>query len=409
MKASRRAPIQLAFIALVAMVSAAGAVQLAATGTNTVIGNAWAEGDVFATETPFSNEDELYAGVWAHAFVPPGADGTNSASSERTVPARTEYRTFTNSEAGGHTYDLQSSYGDTTVIAKASKTGALGLAEAFSEGSSQCCVEDEAGADPAGYIEGRSQLVAFVTHTGTGTANASASGSAGHSAWISSGEFGATGSVSGSAAINAANSCGGSVTGTAWKESRSATSDYDTTSDIHEHLSLSSGRNALSALSTINGSVSGQSSGSGFYALPSKGWFGNSQSRTSGDLSSTATTYKLGDSITPGVLTSVIFVFWPGMSTKLDEVAGDATKTSLPASETLWVKNGPGTSLASSYLSSYSSASGGADQRESQTYTNAFTSAGVARTLADAREAHGASSIDSGYISATADTASSPG
>jgi hypothetical protein len=172
----RAAPILLILIALIAIQSSAGAVELAATGTNTIRGNAWAEGDIFAEETHPSGDysDQLYAGVWAHAYVPAGTGGINSAESERTVPARTESRTFTNPATNGFTCNLASSYGDTTVIAKASKTDSLGLAEAFSEDSSQSRVSDTI----LDYAFGASQLVAFITHTGTGTANASASGSA---------------------------------------------------------------------------------------------------------------------------------------------------------------------------------------------------------------------------------------
>lgn len=390
----------LIFIALIVMQSSERATELTATGTNTVIGNAWAEGDTFAEETHPTGEysDQLYAGIWAHAYVPTGTDGTNSAESQRTVPARTESRTFTNPATNGFTYNLTSGYGATTVIAKASKTGVIGMAEAFSEGSSRSRITDT----PLDNAFGASQLVAFITHTGTGTANASAAGSAGYSATIkrTTVENAFSGSVNGSAAINAANNYGGAVNGTAWMGS-SSLFNFGIAACSFEYLSLSSSRESQSALSAIDGAISGQTSGYGSYTL-SDG-ISKSESHTSGNLYATATTYKLGDSITPGPI-----IYQPlGMKTQLEMV--DATKTSLPAFSSLWEENGPRSGLASSYLLSMSEERSYPSYNAHSARTGSFTSAGVIRTLSDASEAYGPSFIDNGTILASFNTELVPG
>jgi len=412
MKASRKVLIPLICIALAAVVSTAGAVQLAATGTNTVTGTAVAEGDIFATETTTGvASDVLYSGVWAHAYVPSGTSGTNSAESLRTVPARKETRTWTPSV--GKSYTLTNNYGETTVVAKASKTGVLGSAEAFSEVSSLSSATDTVTTATTGTVGGYSQLAAYVSHSGTGTAEASASGSADYAALLKTGEIQASGSVSGSVALNAENNYGGTVTGAAWKASSSgassAVADTETTySESFEYLSLTSGRNALSAKSDILGTVAGDTSGSGFYALAgSPGKYGNTESSTTGDLSSTATTYKLGDSITPGSINKIP-IAGVALGTKLDTAASKGIVGNL------WTNFlGAAAPTASAYLISKgtvaTSIAGLVKTHTSEATTDAFTSAGVTRTLADTNVVYGASYIDNGAVSASADTASAPG
>ncbi|HWQ20839.1 MAG TPA: hypothetical protein VN455_13740 [Methanotrichaceae archaeon] len=398
------------FIAVAAMVSTAGAVHLAATGTTTVTGTAFAHGDIFAEEIT-ANGLGLYSGVWAHAYVPPGTDGNNSADSERTVPARTETRTFAGADDN---YLLNSTYGESTVIAKASKTGVLGSAEAFSEISSLSSARDVAG-PTMGEVSGNSQLVAYVQHSGTGTAQAAATGSATHDAMMSTGQIDATGTVVGSAAVSAANNYGGSVTGIAWKGTASSASSVltgseATSSQSFEYLYLTSGRNALSAVSDISGIVAGDTSGSGFYALTgTPGRFGNTASSATGDLSGNAITYKLGDSITPGTFATNPVLIMP-LNTYLEAGANrPTTERGLPVGISLW-SSGIGTRTASALLLSMGTVttSGGTSQTSSAN-TESYTSAGATRTLEDANVAYGASFIDNGALSAISDTASAPG
>ncbi|HWQ20087.1 MAG TPA: hypothetical protein VN455_09955 [Methanotrichaceae archaeon] len=406
MSASRNAPIPL--ICILAMASTAGAVNLAQTGTNTVTGTAVVDGDIFATETLGTATDSLYSGVWAHAYVPSGTEGINSASSERTVPARTETRSPT---LGSKAYTLTNSYGDTTVIAKASKTGALGSAEAFAEVSSLSSATDTSTSATTGSVGGQSQMAAFVTHSGTGTAEASASGSADYSAMLDTGEILARGSVDGSVALTAENNYGGTVTGAAWKASTSlassATPDAEfTASQSFEYLSLASDRNALSAKSEISGTAAGDASASGFYALPLASKFGNTESSAAGDLSASAVTSKIGDSIMPGRITLGPLT-GTALTTRLDSLT---TGTSKSITGSLWSNFlGAGAPTASAYLMSQGTVSTTGASHTSTANTESMTSAGVTRTLADASAVYGDSYIDNGAISASANTASAAG
>jgi len=407
MKASRNALIPLICIALIAVDLAAGVVELKATGSNTISGVAFAEGDIIE---PGSDASQLYTGAWAHVYVPAGNGGVNSGESIRTVDGRTDTRTYI---GANNEYSLTNTYGDSTVIAKASKTGVLGVAEAFAEVSTLSSATDGA-AIGEGEVSGYSQLAAYVSHTGTGTANASATGSSEYTALMSTvpNTVQASGSVSGSVALDAANNYGGLVQGAALKASRSAgstiaTANPFTESESFEYLSLTSGRNALSAKSTIEGIIAGDTSANGFFAKPavpaSDGQFGNSDSSATGDLSATATTYKLGDSIAPSAITTPPnFV---GLTTQLDTAAHTAITGNLYD-----VFLG-GTPDASAYLMSQSSANWDPDPatQDSRAQTESFTSAAVTRTLVDTNEAYGASYIDNGALSATADTASQPG
>jgi len=404
MKASRNALIPLICIALIAVDLAAGAVQLSATGSNTVDGVAFAEGDLIEPGV------EMYTGAWAHVYVPAGNGGVNSGESIRTVQGRTDTRTV---NGDFNEYSLTNTYGDSTVIAKASKTGVLGEAEAFAEVSSLSSATDGAAAGE-GEVYGYSQLAAYISHTGTGTANASATGSSQYTALMSSvpNAVQASGSVSGSVALDAANNYGGLVQGAAFKASESVgstivTDSPFTASESFEYLSLTSGRNALSAKSTIEGVMAGDTSANGFFAKPaipaSDGQFGNSESSATGDLSATATTYKLGDSIRPSAITTPpAFV---DLATMLD------TSATTALTDSLYDIFLGGTPTASAYLMSESQANWFPDEADqnSQAQTESFTSAAVTRTLQDTNEAYGASYIDNGALSATADTASQPG
>lgn len=400
--ASRNVLVSFIFIALAAVISTAGAVQLAATGTNAVSGTAFAHGDSFLTEDKYAVAESLYSGVWAHAYVPTGAEGANSASSERTVPARTDTRTPT---LGSNEYNLMNAYGETTVIAKASKIGVLGSAESFSEVSALSFAGD-GGAANQGTVIGDAQLIAYVTHSGTGTADASAAGSATYDAMMYAGQIDASGSASGSVALNVENNYGGSVTGAAWKGSTSAASTVDPSnenaaSQSFEYLYLTSGRNALSAKSDIVGTVSGDTSASGFYALPTTAKFGNTESSATGDLSGTATTYKLGDEIKPesvhippsGLLASQYKSIDAGEKGTSGDLYGKFFGAGAPSS-------------ASSYLLSYSFVIASQTGQLSHVIAESMTSAGVTRTLADTNVAYGASYIDNGALSASANTAS---
>jgi len=410
MKTSRNALIPLICVTLIAVVSEAGAVDLAQTGTNTVTGTAYVHGDSFSEYQAATDATgvQLYAGAWAHAYVPAGTEGTNTAESERTVPARTESRRFSNPTANGHTYDLTSSYGTTTVIAKASKTGILGSAEAFSEVSALSSVQDTAGTSPSGYVGGNAQLVAYATHSGTGTAEASATGSATYDAMMSSGQIDASGSVSGSAAINIDNNYGGSVKGTAWKGSLSFASSAipnaeGTASQSFEYLYLTSERNALSDKSDILGTVAGDTTASGFYALAETDKFGNTASSATGDLSGTATTYKPGDSIAP----DAIHMLAMPLATQYNSIKG--TEKALAGD--IWVQSfgrGKGSAMLISQ-GRVITIPGAPLTQCSYADTESMTSAGVTRTLADTNDASGASYIDNGTISASANTASVTG
>ncbi|HWQ18970.1 MAG TPA: hypothetical protein VN455_04275, partial [Methanotrichaceae archaeon] len=348
--------------------------------------------------------DSLYSGVWAHAYIPAGADGTNSASSERTVPARTETRTRT---LGSNKYNFKTTYGETAVIAKASKTGVLGSAEAFSEGSAKSLALDTAA--DRGIVAGYAQLVAYAAHSGTGTAEASATGSAEYDTMMSAGQIDASGSVEGSVALNVENNYGGSVKGTAWKGSYSSASSEiasteGTFSQSFEYLYLNSGRNALSAKSDIIGTVAGGTTASGFYALAGTAKFGNTQSSATGDLSGSATTYKLGDAITPGSLD--LFPL-PDYATQYNSIAG----TERGSSGDIWAQS-VATLKASAMLISQCEVTtlpGSPATQKSSAETESMTSAGVTRTLADANEAFGASYIDNGALSSSANTASAAG
>ncbi|HWQ19773.1 MAG TPA: hypothetical protein VN455_08345, partial [Methanotrichaceae archaeon] len=390
------------------MMSAAGAIELAATGTNSVTGTAYAHGDSFATENMGTTTDSLYSGVWAHAYVPIETAGINFASSERTVPARTETRTPT---LGSNKYNLVNAYGETTVIAKASKTGVLGSGEAFSEASALSLAGD-AGATNQGEVSGDVQLVVYATHSGTGTAEASATGSASYDSMMSAGQVDASGSVDGSVALNIENNYGGSVKGAAWEGSQSfASSSVPSSEEIasmsFEYLSLTSGRNALSTKSDIQGNIAGDTTASGFYAITgTPGRYGNIDSSASGDLSGIATTYKLGDSIIPEKMHYYPYALAPGLLAT--QYAGIATNEKGSTGD-LHGKFLDEESPASAFLLSAAFIYPSDTSQESDAWAESMTSAGVTRTLADTNEAYGASYIDNGALSATANTASVAG
>ncbi|HWQ18371.1 MAG TPA: hypothetical protein VN455_01220 [Methanotrichaceae archaeon] len=400
-------------IALIAMVSTAGAVELSTCDFNNVNGIAMADGDIFAVETNTGTGDQLYSGVWAHAYVPSGNPDTNSAESGRTVPAMTESRDFTGAGAGGNMYSLVNRYGLSTVIAKASKTGVLGAAEAFSEVSSQTEAHDAPTADQ-GAVSGYSQLTAYISHSGTGTANAFASGSSDYAAMMKSGIVQASGSVAGSVAIDAANNYGGAVTGAAFKASQSYASNSGSTqitgSESFEYLFLTSGRNALSAKSTIDGRVSGGTSGNGSVSVSgAPGRYARSASSSTGDLSATATTYKLGDDIRPDIITTK--PAFTAFITQLDnKPAGSTGMTDPAAPGRLYNLFLGGRPEASAYLLSQSTAvyDPSASSHRSTSNVESFTSARVTRTLVDANEVYGASYINHGAVCASADTALAP-
>ncbi|HWQ20900.1 MAG TPA: hypothetical protein VN455_14060 [Methanotrichaceae archaeon] len=400
----------ISLVCILALDLAAGAVNLAATGSNTATGVATVQGDVFAE----SSSDSLYSGAWAHVWVPAGNGGTNSGDSERTVQARTEDR-----PAGSvNSYTLTTGYGDSTVIAKASKTGVLGTAEAFSEVSALSSATD--GSNPnEGEVSGNAQLTAYISHSGTGTAYASAEGSAEYEAMMDNGVVQAAGSVDGSAALDAANSYGGSVTGAAFKASQSSAKTTGLPSDLYpsagsesfEYLSLESGRNSLSAPSTISGLVTGDASGSGFSSLSGAyDRYASSESSSKGDLSANADTYKLGDSITPGAITTKPAV--TALRTQLDaQPAGSTGMVGPAASGRLYNLFLGGTPKASAYLLSQSRSdyTSSGSTHKSFAQSESFTSSGVIRTLADASEAYGASYINDGEISTAAYTSKAAG
>jgi len=405
MNASRITLIPL--ICILALDLVAGAVELTATGSNTATGVATVQGDIFTLEP---DAGCLYSGAWAHVWVPTGNDGVNSGVSERTVRARTEERLadMTND------YILTTGYGDSTVIAKASKTGVLGTAEAFSEVSGLSSATDGADSD-VGEVGGHAQLTAYVSHSGTGTANASADGSSNYEAMMDNGIVWATGSVNGDVTLDATNNYGGSVTGAAFKASQSKAKSSGSSPDLYpsaasesfEYLSLESGRSSLSAESTIDGQVLGDASGSGIAALtgtPDR--FALSESSTKGDLSASATTYKLGDSITSGKITTAPRV--TDFKTQLDDqIAAGQTGITAPL-YTLFLG---GTPKASSYQLSQSESAyvSDASNHKSIAQSESFTSAGVTRTLADASQVYGASYIKNGTLSTTAYTSSAAG
>ncbi|HWQ20901.1 MAG TPA: hypothetical protein VN455_14065 [Methanotrichaceae archaeon] len=386
-------------ICLPAIVSAAGAIELKSTGTNSITGTAVAEGDTFTLTSSDSGDYIIYSGVWAHAFVPAGNDGVNAADSQRTVPARDEEWSFSD---GSTDYMLTTGYGPSIVTAKASKTGTLGFAEAFSEVSS---VSNAAGTVYGGSALGQAQLTAFLTHTGTGTANASANGPSSSLAMITgSGDaLQASGSADGSVSLNASNIYGGSVVGAAFMSSSGIAVPYIGLSDSYEYLYLESGRTSLSALSAIDGNLSGGVSANGLQALSAEpGIYGNFGSSASGNLHGDAVTYKLGDSIIPaGFSRQSLSIPSPS---QLDAEIGDKDKTSITESlyDSFFGANKP---RASAYLGSNSLDFLGF----SYTVVESFTSSSVTRTLEDARETHGASYIDNGALFATNDMASQAG
>ncbi|HWQ18374.1 MAG TPA: hypothetical protein VN455_01235 [Methanotrichaceae archaeon] len=402
--------LRIALIPLICVLAAglaAGAIDLTSTGTNTAIGDASVQGDVFRIED-IDGYGMLYSGVWAHVYIPPGTAGFSSGDSERTVQARTEVRTF---EDQSNTYELENGYGDSTVIAKASKTGVLGLAEAFSEISAHSWGYDTYGGSDQGYVGGIADLTAYVSHSGTGTANASAEGSSYYTSNIETGVVQASGSVNGTVALDASNNYGGSVAGAAIKESRSDVYSYlllpESNSVSLEYLSLTSGRYSESAPSIIDGKVLGTGSSIGFGGVDGDpGKYSFSQSSTKGDLYSTASTYKLGDSIVPCRVNTVIY--WPGMVTQLDGLIGtpDTGRTSQ-----LYPSFIGSTPKASAYLISQSKGKYYPTNgiHYSIATTESFTSSSVTRTLADSNEAYGASYIYNGDISTAAHTSSKAG
>jgi len=381
---------------------AAGVVDIKTTGTNTATGVATVQGDVFILQPDEYGEYSLYSGVWAHVYVPSGNDGTNAGVSERTADARDDTRNV--APAGSlNSYSLTNSYGDSTVIAKASKTGVLGSAEAFSEVSAESVAYDSGSID-AGRTYGISALTAYLSHSGTGTANASAEGSSEYEALMNNGVVQAGGSVDGEVALNAANNYGGAGTGAAFDVS---TSDSSTTSNPYsdsesfEYLSLQSGRNALSAVSAIYGSVSGDGSGSGFTALSgTPGVYAISQSSIKGDMSATASTYQLGDLITPGAITTP--TIYSDMRTQLDSLPANEKGANTP----LYEKILAGTPKASAYLLSHS---GSSYSDSSDAEIESFTSASAIRTMANENEAYGASYISNGALSTATYASSAPG
>ncbi|HWQ18376.1 MAG TPA: hypothetical protein VN455_01245, partial [Methanotrichaceae archaeon] len=394
----------ISMICILAQVLAACAVELSETGTNTVTGAAIVQGDIFALQP---SPDTLYSGMWAHVYIPEGNDGVNAGSSKRTVLARTESR-----PAGSvNEYTLKTGYGDSTVTAEASKSGALGTAEAFSEVSAVSVAYDGNSTDEGG-VYGIAALTAYISHTGTGTANASANGSADYEALMNNSVIQASGSVAGSAALGAANSYGGTVTGTALKVSESTADSLSAApyadSECYGYISLQSGRNTLSAESTIHGNVSGSSSGMGLTVMPgTPGMNASSQSSTEGNLFAVASTYKIGDSIKPGEITA--HTFYSDMITRLDDLTAAETGAKTPLYEQLL--NGS-TTKASAYLLSHSwscyssNNSSSAPPHQSFAQTESFTSAGVTRELNDANAAYGVSYISNGALSTDAYTSS---
>lgn len=415
MNASRIALIPL--ICILALDLAASAVELQATGTNNVVGTATAEGDIITEQASITNGISIYSGAWAHAYVPEGTTGINSASSMRTIPSRTDVATLTPTLTGAtKSFTLTNTIGSSTVIATASKDGVLGEAEAYSEVSALSSAVDTPSAASQGSVGGVAQLTAYVSHSGTGTVNASATGSAQYQALMTSTVLSvpstvidATGSVDGSVALNAANNYGGTIIGAAFKASDSSALSTtalgeSATSESFEYLSLESGRNALRAGSTIDGLVSGDASGSGFAAhtgTPDR--FAYSESSTKGDLSANAATYNLGDSITPGKITTAPRV--TDFKTQLDnQIAAGQTGITTP----LYTQFLGGTPKASSYQLSQSESIyvSDASTHKSTAQSESFTTAGVTRTMIDATEVYGASYIKNGTLSAAAYTSS---
>jgi len=391
-------------ICIIALVLAADAVDLTSTGTNTATGSAVVQGDVFRSEP---DEFSLYSGAWAHVWIPAGNDGVNAGDSQRIVQARAESR-----QAGTvNSYTLTTGYGDSSLIAKASKAGVLGTAEAFSEASGWSTFSDIPSSNE-GHVYSYSQLTAYVSHSGTGTANAYVNGSSDHEALMDNGVVQSSGSASGSAALNAANNYGGYVTGAAFKVSASEGADYDlypfAASECFDYLSLESGRYALDATSIIDGIVSGDTSANGSAAVSGvPGKYALSESSLKGNLSAIAATYKLGDSIKPSAMTTKPVA--ASFVTQLDsQIATGQTGITAPL-YTMFL--GGFAPTASAYMLSWSkdfhvpaeSVHEGIAQAES------FTSSGVTRTLADSSEAYGASYISNGAISTASYTSSAPG
>jgi len=411
MNASRIALISL--ICILALDLSAGVVDIKTTGTNAATGVATVQGDVFTLQPDEYDEYSLYSGVWAHVYVPSGNDGINAGISERTADARDDTRNV--APVGSlNSYSLTNSYGDSTVIAKASKRGVLGSAEAFSEISALSVAYDGTFADD-GEVYGVAQLIAYVSHSGTGTANASADGSPEYEALADNCVTQSTGSASGEVSLDGANNYGGAVTGAAFQMSHSYVDSWATeddsavTSESFEYLSLESGRNVLSAPSIIEGSVSGGASCGGPVFLPgTPGRYAYSESSSKGDLSGTASTYKLGDSVRPSTITAEPFCTYHG--TRLDDQIGTGhTKITGPLISLFFGGSAP---KASAYLLSQSRSnhdSSDEDDHGSYAETESFTGAGVTRTLDDASEAYGASYIGDGALSATAYTSSAAG
>ncbi|HWQ18372.1 MAG TPA: hypothetical protein VN455_01225 [Methanotrichaceae archaeon] len=401
MHATRIVLMPLCFIQVLSL--AAGAVELSTTGSNIALGEATVQGDIFASELSYDN---LYSGAWAHVYVPSGNGGVNSGDSERTVRGRIDTRTITGKV---NECTLTNGYGDTTVIAKASKMGTVGSAEAFSEVSARTwtwCDSISVGGQTGGY----SQIVAYVSHSGNGKANASADGSSDHAALMDNCVVGALGSVDGRVALHSANTQGGYVTGAAFKMSYSYASSGGTPyakSECFDYLSLESSRNSHSGVSSIDGFVTGGASANGFAAQSGNpGKYASSTSSLTGDLSATAATYMLGDRIAPGAMAAL--PLYRGFTTQLDDqIASRKTGISIPL-YWIFIGNAP---KASAYIISQSEA----DYEEppspqsSLAQTESFTSAGVTRTLADSREAYGASYINQGSLSTKAYTSSEPG
>lgn len=404
MNASRITLIPL--ICILALGLAAG-IDLTVTDINTATGVATVQGDTFALQP---GSDSLYSGVWAHVWIPPGNDGVNAGVSERTVPSRTGTRTGTIS---GKEYALTNSYGDTTVVAKASKTGVLGSAEAFSEVSAMTEAAYSSANDDIDAL-GSAQIIAYISHSGTGTANASANGSSDYSSLIDISKIQSIGSVSGSAALDSANNYGGYVTGAAFKKSFSGvhTEEELIAESINiDYLSLESGRNSLSAKSIIDGKVSGESSSSGFCVQsvnPSQ--YGSSVSSLKGDLSATAATYKLGDHIRPSAITVPVY-YYEGQPTQLDLQGAGMKGITDPLFDMFLFANEPKASafmLTISEAFHYNPLSSNKDSWN-QALTESFTSSGVTRTLADSNETYGASYINQGALSTQAYTSSASG
>jgi len=427
-RASNKLLTSLALLAVFALCSAAGAVELQATGTNTATGTATVEGDIFtnAIVTSSLNQLELDSGVWAHAYALSNG-AVNTADSERTVPARDESRTLDKTVVATATmnaYTLKTHYDASTVVAKVSTNGLTGSVEAFSEVSANASASEGGAASTPylGAVGGDAQLISYVSNTASGTANASANGGATFSSAMKNGSIVATGSVSGSVALNSANSAGngGNTTGAAIKvaaanASSLITGKETTTSESYEYLSLFSGRSGVDGLSSIEGNIAGAASSSGYYSMGVMGStynnaYGNSQSATSGDLTATADTYKLGDSITPGAITVK-----PNLTirTQLDAEAGTA-KTTLPTGKTLQslflTSKAPSASayqMSQSTVRNDSTVGGAAQYSDARIET--MTAQAVTRTQNDANEVFGASYIDNGAVSASGDTAATAG